>query len=87
MVELLGPEGFPGPGLAVAGAGVATALEGMPVVDDVPVPDGFFEHPAAAIATIVVAATATTNPGLTTDVFVVIFPSLRLSTGRTESTL
>jgi hypothetical protein len=53
--EPVGLETFPGLEIAVLVAGDA----------DAPVPDVFFEHPAAATATTTVATTATTNPGLT----------------------
>jgi hypothetical protein len=65
-------EGLVEPLLAVLVAEGATVLVVAPVVGDVPVPEVFFEHPAAAIATITVAATAISNPGLPTEAFAVI---------------
>ncbi|HWT50288.1 MAG TPA: hypothetical protein VN255_17545, partial [Mycobacterium sp.] len=74
---LAAAEGPVGPLLAVLVAEGATVLVVAPVVEDVPVRDVFFEHPAAATATITVAATATSNPGFTTHAFAVIRLSLQ----------
>jgi len=63
--EPVGLETFPGLEIAVLVAG------------DVPVPDVFFEHPAAATATTTVATTATTNPGLT-ETFSGMWQSLQM---------
>jgi hypothetical protein len=83
-------EGTAGLELALGALVVAgdPALEGLPVVEDVPVPDVFFEHPAAATLTITVAAMATSNPGLTTKAIAVIWPSLQslATTPRAQST-
>jgi hypothetical protein len=75
--EPLEPETFPGLEVAVPIGEDAAVVALAPVVADVPVPDVFFEHPAAATVTITVAAMATTNPGLTTEAFVVIRLSLQ----------
>jgi hypothetical protein len=62
----------PGP-LAVLVAEVAAGVEGTPVVEDVPVPDMFFEHPAAD--TVTIPAMAMTNPDFTTETRAVIWLS------------
>ena len=69
-------EGTAGLELALGALVVAgdPALEGLPVVEDVPVPDVFFEHPAAA--TVMMPVMAMINADLATETRAVMCPSL-----------
>jgi len=83
--ELLGLEELPGLVLAVLVERGAAVLDGALVVEEVPVSDVLFEHPAAPTATITVAAMANTNPRFTSKVFAVIWLSLSIACDRTAS--